>query len=81
MCAVHWAPPAPQNAATVKAAFGKKSLYEILEVERTASAAAIKKAYFKKALLFVRSCVCFCGWQHACLSRAGVACGDDLSRC
>jgi DnaJ-class molecular chaperone len=38
----------------VKAVFGKKSLYEILEVDRTATPAAIKKAYFRLALKFVR---------------------------
>lgn len=34
--------------------FGKgKSLYEVLEVSPTASAAEIKKAYFKAALKYV----------------------------
>jgi hypothetical protein len=41
------------SRSAVKAVFGKKSLYEILEVERTASTAAIKKAYFRLALKFV----------------------------
>ena len=41
-------------ASIVREAFGKAGLYEILNVKKTATAAEIKKAYFKLALQFVR---------------------------
>jgi preprotein translocase subunit Sec63 len=45
--------------AQVDQAFGKnKTLYEILGVAKDASAAAIRKAYFKLALTCVSTCAC-----------------------
>lgn len=40
-------------AAAVREAFGKASLYDILNVKKTATTPEIKKAYFKLALQFV----------------------------
>lgn len=41
-------------AASIRAVFGKQSLYAILGVDASATPAAIKKAYFRAALKFVR---------------------------
>ncbi len=43
------------SAALVRQAFGDVSLYAILGVEKTATAEQIKRAYFKKALQYVRA--------------------------
>ena len=42
----------------VRKAFGKKTLYEIIGVERDATATQIKKAYYRLALRMVRDCGC-----------------------
>ena len=45
-------------ASAVREAFGKASLYEILNIQKTATAAEIKKAYFKLALRYVSRKTC-----------------------
>jgi hypothetical protein len=64
-------------AAAVKLTFPGLGLYEILGVDKAATAEQIKKAYFKKALQWVRG---GCGWC-GCGGKAHFDCHPAYNRC